>query len=68
MHMGFDSKHNFASPSVLLGLSFVPGHGISFFFCEIQHSPVNDCSAVSCNFGVPAEEDGKDNKMGSENS
>ena len=32
MHMGFDSKHNFASPSVLLGLSFVLGHGVSFFF------------------------------------
>ena len=58
--MGFDSKHNFASPSVLLGLSFVLGHGVSFFFfffCEIQHSPVNGCSAVGWNFGVLAGED-----------
>ena len=27
------------------------------FFAGIQHSPVDDCSAVSCNFGVLAGED-----------
>ena len=48
-------------------LFFTLGHWVPFFG-GIQHSPVNDCSAVSCNFRVPAEEDGKDNKMGSEKS
>ena len=33
------------------GLSFAVGHGVSFFGC-IQHSPVDGCSAASCNFGV----------------
>ena len=33
------------------GLSFAFGHGVSFFG-YIQHSPVDDCSAASCNFGV----------------
>ena len=41
--------------------SFALEHGASFFFFfffgEIQHSPVNDCSAVSCNFGVLTGED-----------
>ena len=41
--MGFDSKRDFASPTVLLVFSFVPGHGVSFFV-GIQHSPVNSCS------------------------
>ena len=27
------------------------------FFCGVQHSPVDDCSAGSCNFGVLAGED-----------
>ena len=31
--------------------SFALGHGISFFG-GIQHSPVDGCSAVSCNYGV----------------
>ena len=38
------------------GFSFALGHGVSFFG-EIQHSPVNDCSAVSCNFGVLREDE-----------
>ena len=33
------------------GFSFAFGCGVSFFG-GIQHSPVNGCSAVSCNFGV----------------
>jgi len=33
------------------GFSFALGCGVSFFG-GIQHSPVNGCSAVSCNFGV----------------
>ena len=38
------------------GFSFALGHGVSFFD-GIQHSPVDSCSAVSCNFGVLAGED-----------
>ena len=38
------------------GLSFALGHGVSFFG-YIQHSPVDDCSAASCNFGVLTGED-----------
>ena len=36
--------------------SFALGHGV-YFFGGIQHSPVDGCSAVSCNFGVLAGED-----------
>ena len=36
--------------------SFALGCGVSFFG-GIQHSAVNDCSAVSCNFGVLGGED-----------
>ena len=38
------------------GFSFALGHGASFFD-GIQHSPVDSCSAVSCNFGVLTGED-----------
>ena len=38
------------------GFSFAHGRGVSFFG-GIQHFPVNDCSAVSCNFGVLTGED-----------
>ena len=38
------------------GFSFALGHGVSFFVCGIQHSPVSDCSAASCSFGVLTEE------------
>ena len=38
------------------GFSFALGRGVSFFG-GIQHFPVNDCSAVSCNFGVLTGED-----------
>ena len=38
------------------GFSFALGCGVSFFG-RIQHSPVNRCSAVSCNFGVLVGED-----------
>ena len=38
------------------GFSFALGHGVSFFG-GTQHSPVDGCSAVSCNFGVLAGED-----------
>ena len=37
------------------GFSFALGHGVSFFG-GIQHSPVDRCSAVSCNFGIPTGE------------
>ena len=38
------------------GFIFALGRGVSFFDM-IQHSPVVDCSAVSCNFGVLIGED-----------
>ena len=38
------------------GFSFALGCGVSFFR-GIQHSPVNGCSAVDCNFGARAGED-----------
>ena len=38
------------------GFSFAPWHGISFFG-GIQCSPVDGCSAASCNFGVLSGED-----------
>ena len=38
------------------GFSFNLGCGVSFFG-GIQHSPIDDCSAVSCNFGVLIGED-----------
>ena len=39
------------------GFSFALGRGVSFFG-GIQCSPVDGCSAASCNFGVLAGEDG----------
>ena len=55
--MGFDSKSGFAPPTILL-LLFPCMWGIFFFFfCRIQHSPFNGCSAVSCNFGGLSGED-----------
>ena len=49
---------NEISPLLLscLGFSFALGRGISFFG-GIQHSPVDGCSAASCNFGVLVGED-----------
>ena len=38
-------------PPSCWGVSFALGHGVSFFG-GIQHSPVDGCSAASCNFGV----------------
>ena len=38
------------------GFSFALGCGVSFYG-RIHHSPVDGCSAVSCNFGVLAGED-----------
>ena len=38
------------------GFSFAPECGLSFFG-GIQHSPVDGCSALSCNFGVLAGKD-----------
>ena len=38
------------------GFSFALGHGV-YFFGGIQHSPVDGCSAASCNFGVLSGED-----------
>ena len=54
--MGFDSKHDFAPPTILLGFSFALGCGVSFLM-GIQHSPVAGYSVASCNFGILARED-----------
>ena len=54
--MGFDSKRNFAPPTILLGLLLCPWTW-GIFFGGIQHFPANGCSAASCNFGVLAGED-----------
>ena len=40
-------------PTILLGLLLCPWT----WFGEIQHSPVNGCSAASCNFGVLTEDE-----------
>ena len=54
--MRFDSKHNFAPPTILLGLLLCPcTWGI--FFGGIQHSPIDGISPVSCSFGVLTGED-----------
>ena len=53
---GFDSKCDFAPPTVFLGLLLCPGMW-GIFFDGIQHSPVVDCSAASCNFGALLGED-----------
>ena len=52
--MGFDSKCNFAPPTILLGLWM---RGIFVCVCGIQHSPVDGHSAASCNSGVLTGED-----------
>ena len=54
--MGFGSKHDFAPPTILLGLLLCLGCGVSFVG-GIQYSPVDGCSAVSCNFGLLMGED-----------
>ena len=54
--MGFDSKCDFAPPTILLGILLCPWMW-GIFFGGIQHSPVDGCSAVSCNFGVLSGED-----------
>ena len=56
MGVGFDSKHDFAPPTIFLGLFFALGHEVSFFG-GIQHSPVDGFSSVSCSFAVLAGED-----------
>ena len=53
---GSDSKCDFALTTIFLRFAFALGHGISFFD-GIQHSPVDGCSAVSCKFGVLAEDE-----------
>ena len=54
--MGFESKCDFAPPTVLLGLLPCPWMW-GIFFGGIQHSPVNGYSEVSCNFQVLTGED-----------
>ena len=51
--IGFDSKCDFCPSYCLAGASPLPLDVVYlFFFGGIQHSPVNGCSAASCNFGV----------------
>ena len=52
----FYFKHNYTPPTFLGGAS--PLHlDWGIFYGGIQHSPVNGCSAVSCDFGVITGED-----------
>ena len=53
--MGFVSECNFAPPTILLGCLLCPWTW-GIFFSGILHSLV-DCSTVSCNFGVLAEDE-----------
>ena len=50
--MRFDSKCDFAATTVLLGLLFALGCGLSFFG-GIKHSPFDGCTRASRDFGVP---------------
>ena len=55
---GFDSKRVSPLLTSYWGLSFAFECGVFFFFfCGIQQSPVDGCSAVSCEFGVLIGED-----------
>ena len=54
--IGFDTKCDFALPTIFLGFLLCPcTWGI--FFGGIQLSSFNGCSALSCNFRVLAGED-----------
>ena len=58
MGMAFDSKCDFAFPAALLELLLCPWiWGV--LFGGIQHSPVDGCSAVSCNFGILKRENAR---------
>ena len=54
--MGFDSKRDFAPPTILLGLLLCPWTK-DIFFWWIQHSTIDNISAASCNFGVLTEDE-----------
>ena len=54
--MQSDSKCDLIIPTILLGLLLCPWKSVSFIN-GLQHSPVNGCSAKTCNFGVLAGED-----------
>ena len=56
MGKGFDSKCDFTLLLPFCVLSFAIGCGVSFLG-GIQHSPVDGCSTVSCNFGILTGED-----------
>ena len=52
--MGFDSKHDFAPPTILLELLLCPWMW-GIFWWDWTFS-VNSCSAASCNFGLLTED------------
>ena len=54
--MRFDSKHDFAPPTLLLGLLFCPWMWGIFFWWDTAFS-CWQCSAASCNFRVLTGED-----------
>ena len=56
MGESFDSRCDFAPPTIFLGLLLSLRCGVSFFG-GIQHFSVMFCAVVSCNFGVLAGED-----------
>ena len=57
MGLRFDSKCDFTSPTVFLGLHLCPWTWGIFFLGKIQHTPVDFCSAAGCDFGVLTGED-----------
>ena len=55
--MRFDFKCDCSLPTILLGLLLCSWmQRIFFFFVGIQHSPVDGCSAASCDFSVFSKE------------
>ena len=54
--MGFDTKWDFAPPTILLGLLFCPWTWGTFFWWDTTFS-VDGYSEASCSFGVLTGED-----------
>ena len=57
MGLRLDSKCDCTPPNLLVGASPLPLGVEYFIFGGMPHSPVDGCSAASCNFGVLAEDE-----------
>ena len=53
--VGFDFRCDFASPTIFVLLLCPWAWGV--FFGGVQHSPIDGCSAVTCNFGFLTEDE-----------